>query len=414
MRPATAVLLVLLASSTALGQNTPPPSSPFPPPIIAYEGRYVDSAQTPDFQFPDRTLRTYKAKTAPELNLMLVSLSGSAFAAYDLTTLPPRLASAARSTGAHGEKYLPPDIFFDAQNPGSGFTIIPQDGQIFLRDFDYDDRGDFYLAYSAWGFGLIDRNAHLLSQVLTPAAVARRILSVRLAGSYYALVSDLVGATAVYDVTNAASPALVRVLPFGIIAYAKGNSAVAVVTGTHNSTLRFYTPSALVAGNAPFQEIVSPSENFVDVTTDGSRFFALLSASVATLTPQTNVSYSESYTPLPFNALGFSISYGAGYLGVPALFSSLGAVYKGLLLFTVGGSGLTDSSYVIPAYSSPSIGPDSAVPFSAGGSTNLLLAYAGVGDVFELAPVTPIPAVSPFALGIVALSMLAIAALKLR
>jgi hypothetical protein len=411
MNPVRLSLFLLLASSAALGQNTPPPPSPFPPPITAYEGRYLDSGQTPDFQFPDRTLRSYKAKAAPELNLMLMSFSGSAFAAYDLGTLPQRLASSpVRSTGAHGEKYLPPDVFFDAQAPGSGFQIILQDGQIFLKDFDYDDRGDFYLAFSAWGFAMLDRNGQLLSQVVSPPVVPLAVLSVRVGGTYYALVSDT-STTVVYDVTNAASPVFVRTLPFAIVASAKTSANIAVVTGT--GTLRIYIPSALVAGTAPLQELAPPGGGaFVDATTDGVTYYTLsfnssLVFSVGTVAPQGG-GYVLSTTPL--GGFGTSIRYGAGYLGVPTL-------PRGLVLFAVGSSGLTRtdlSSYTTSAYSGAFVIPGSAVPFSSGASTNLLLAYAGIGDVFQLAAVTPIPAVSPLALGVVALALMAIAALKLR
>jgi len=338
---------------------------------------------------------------------MLMSFSGSAFAAYDLGTLPLRLSSSpVRSTGAHGEKYLPPDIFFDAQAPGSGFQVILLDGQIFLRDFDYDDRGDFYLAYGAWGWAMLDHTGHLLSQVVSPPLFPAVILSVRVGGTYYALVSDGGSATVVYDVTNAASPAFVRTLPFGIAAYAKSLTNIAVVTG---GTLQIYTPSALVAGTAPLQVLLSPGgSQFIDVTTDGTVFYTLsfLNSSVGTVAPQGG-SYVLSTTPL--GAIGKSISYGAGYLGVPT-------VPKGLILFSVGSGGLTryDLSSVTTTYPGPFTIPGSAVPFHSGASTHLLLAYAAIGDVFQLAAATPVPALAPLALAFVGIALAAVAALKLR
>ena len=415
MRSAPAALVLLALATTAAAQNSPPPPTPFPPPIIGYDGRYVDSAQTLSFQFPIRTIRAFRAKPAPELNLMLMALSGSAFGAYDLGTMPSRLAAPARATGSHGEKFLTPDLFFDAQGPTSGFQIVLLDGTRFLRDFDYDLRGDFYLAYSAWGFGLIDRNGHLLSQVLTPVVGAQVILSVNVGGSYYALVSDG-SSTAVYDVTNAAAPLFVRLLSVGIFEYAKTPTTIAIVTGA--GTIRFYTPAALVAGNAASQELAP--KGFTDVTTDGSRFFATFqspAAGVATLTPQGNSSYSETDTPLGSNVFTVSINYGAGYLAVATIEPPAST---GLILFSVGAAGLTRyslSSYVQSAYSFSTLfrpASHDAVPFSSGATTHLLLAYESIGDVFQLAAATPIPATTLPALAVIALALAAIAAMKLR
>ena len=414
MRSAPAALLLLAVGSAALGQTTPPPSPPFPAPIIGYDGRYVDSAETPDFQFPNRTIRTYKAKTAPELNLMLTSLSGSTFAAYDLTTLPSRLASPVRATGAHGEKYLAPDVSFDAQAPGSGFVIVPQDGQVFLQDFDYDLRGNFYLSYGPWGFGIIDGGGHLLSQLFPPFSVATG-MSVQIGNTYYALVSDGNSLTDVYDVTNLASPVLVRVLHFGIVAYARGATNIALITGpvlTGNHVLRVYDPSALVHGGIILQEVAPPGSSaaFIDVTTDGMRFFALyfdigFTFHVGTLTPQ-QFAYGFTSVPLGFGRIGVSIRYGAGYLGIPVS-------PKGLVLFAAKDMTSYDLTPFVTA--NYALGqPHDAVPFFSGGSTHLLLAFQALGDVYQLANVAPIPAAAPLTLVLIALALASVAALKLR
>ena len=214
-----------------------------------------------------------------------------------------------------------------------------------------------------------------------------------------------------YDVTNAASPVFVRTLPFAIAAYAKSSTNIAVATGS--GTLRIYTPSALVAGTAPLQELLPPGGGgFADVTTDGAIFYTLsfnssFVFSVGTLKPQGG-SYVLTTTPL--GALGKSISYGAGYLGVTT-FS------KGLVLFSVGSSGLTRydlSAYVTAAYPAPFATAGSAVPFNSGASTHLLLAYGAIGDVFQLAAATPVPAVAPLVLVFVGIALAAVAALKLR
>jgi hypothetical protein len=419
MRSTRLVVLLLALPSAAFAQNTPPPAPPFPAPIIGYDGRYVDSGQTPDFQFPDRTIRTYKAKTAPELNLMLTSISGSTFAAYDLSTLPSRLASPARATGAHGEKYLAPDIVFDAQAPGSGFVIVPQDGQQFLRDFDYDRRGNFYLSYGPWGFGIIDGGGHLLSQLMPPFSVLTG-MSVQVGNAYYALVSDGDSLTDVYDVTNPAAPSLVRVLHFGITAYARGTTNIALVMGPvlgpgFNHVLRVYDPSNLVNGGIALLEVDPPglTAAFIDVTTDGPRFFALYYDSVfafhvGTLTPQPP-SYQFTDVPLGAGRFGLSIHYGAGYLGIAT------APPKGVVLFATKDMTSYDlTPFVTANYTAGLAQPHDAVPFVSAGSTHLLLAFGALGDVYQLAAAAPVPALSLPALAAVALALAAIAALKLR
>ena len=421
MKTLLPALGLLVVASAAIAQTTPPPPQPFPAPITGYTGRYLDSAETPDFQFPNRTLRTDLAKAAPELNLMLVDLSGSEFAAYDLSTFPQRLASGPLATGAHGEKYLPPAISFDAQAPGSGFNAPHVDGQKFLFDFDYDDRGNFYLAYSIWGFAILDHSAHLITQVETPPFVPFISMSVKSGAAYDVLISDAQTGTAVYDATNPGAPALLRTLPIGIISYAKSANAIGIVTaGGH---LRLYDAAALVSGGAAFRDVAPPAgAHFTSVATDGNRFFATIggfgNGMLDILTRQTDGSYSEALTSLG-TFMPFVARYGGGYVSMGGVRST----QVGLMLARVDGATpvLYDLvSYLHSAYPTGETVPSFGLPFTTGGGTYLLGAFNGIGDVFALAAVVPptpppsIPTASTFALIAIAVALAAVAAIRLR
>jgi hypothetical protein len=129
------------------------------------------------------------------------------------------------------------------------------DGQRRLYDIDYDDRGDFYLAYSLWGFAILDHTGHLLAQVQSPPVAPGISMSVKSGASYDVLISGLFGTeTAVYDATNPSAPALLRTLPIGIVSYAKAADAIAIVT-TVGGHLLLYDAATLVSGGAAFRDV---------------------------------------------------------------------------------------------------------------------------------------------------------------
>ena len=140
IRAAICAAATLLCALSAFSQNAPLPQPPFPSPITSFTGRFVDSTSTPDFQFPNRTLRAYWVKIAPELDRIFVVLGAGTFASYKLSTFASRL-SEPLATGPHGEKFLPPEMRVDPERPGSGWTIVLLDGQERLFDFDWDERG---------------------------------------------------------------------------------------------------------------------------------------------------------------------------------------------------------------------------------------------------------------------------------
>ncbi|MEK6373474.1 MAG: hypothetical protein AABO58_12350 [Acidobacteriota bacterium] len=424
MSRTSAVAFSLLLAAAVHAQTTPPPSGAFVPPIAGYAGRYLDSAQTPNFQgAPARTLRAQLVKVAPERGLILMKLSGSLFSVYNLSAFASRVGGAL-STGGHGEKYLSPDVFSVDPEHSSEWTTFATDGQDFLFDFDYDDRGYFYLAYSAWGWGIVDSAGVKISQVVSPPVTPLRIIAVREGANVYAIISDpFSSATAVYDVTNPAAPVFLRTLPFGIASYAKlasGGVAIVLTTGV----LRIYaTGGDLAAGNLPAQTF-APQPGFVYTlaATDGITIFATqrsnapLSAFLSVLTLSGGSYVETQYPPRP-GFLPVDLHYGAGYVVVSgSTFPAPGT--RTVLVYIAGSSTPSDlTAYFTAAYPSGPIGVESMAPYASGRQTYLIAALFGVGDVFIMsgaAAAAAIPALTPAMLLALAIGIAAIAAWHIR
>jgi hypothetical protein len=426
MSRTSAVAFSLLLAAAGHAQNTPPPSSAFIPPITGYAGRYLDSAQTPNFQGnPARTLRAQLVKVAPERGLILMKLSGGLFGVYNLSAFASRL-SGPLSTGGHGEKYLPPDVFSVDPEHSSEWTTFAADGQERLLDFDYDDRGYFYLVYSIWGFGIVDSTGAKISQVnpvgFPGVFIPERILAVRDGAKVYVIVSGGVGA-AVYDVTNPAAPVFVRTLSDGILSYAKlASGGVAVVTDS--GRLRVYAvTSALVSGGPPTQEFLpQPTFRYTLAATDGITIYAVqangspvIGAFLAVLTPSAG-GYVETRYPPQANFFASDLHYGAGYVMLSG--TLLFPTRIGVFAFSGGSPTPANlTPYFASSYpSGPTTFVQSMAPYTSGRQIYLIAALFGVGDVFTMsgAPASAIPAFTPALLLALAIGFAAIAAWRIR
>lgn len=412
----------LLFAAALHAQSTPPPSGAFVPPITGYAGRYLDSAQTPNFQAnPTRTLRAQLVKVAPERGLILMKLSGSLFGVYDLSAFAAR-AGGALDTGGHGEKYLPPDVFSVDPEHSPDWTTFAIDAQNFLFDFDYDDRGYFYLAYSSWGFGIVDSSGVIQSQVVVPPITPLRILAVRDGTNVRAIISDAASASAVYDVTNPAGPVFLRTLPFGIVSYAKlASGGVAVVTAS--GALQIYaTGGDLAAGNPPAQTFTQPGFTYTLAATDGVSIFATVRMAfpppgvlyLSVLTPSAGV-YTETRSAALGTLSPVDLHYGAGYIvvsGVTFAYSD-----RSVLVFRRDSLTPVDlTAYFVNAYPPGSIHAEAMAPYASGRATYLIAALFGVGELFTLsaAPASAIPAFTPAMLIALAIGIAAIALSRLR
>ena len=127
-------------------------------------------------------------------------LGGGTFASYRLSTFASRLTTEMLATSRYGEKYLPPEVRVDPENPNSEWMTPLADGQERLFDFDWDDRGNIYIAASLWGFGIVDLNGRLVKQM--PDVGGYSVLSFRNGNAYYALVSSNTPPSLLYDVSQ--------------------------------------------------------------------------------------------------------------------------------------------------------------------------------------------------------------------
>lgn len=401
-------LLLVFSVLPAAAQNTPLPIVTPLRPVIGYAGRYLDSGQiltAPQFW---TISRAGLVKTAPERDLILMRLSGNRFGVYRMSSFVSRLDRL--DTDVHGARYLMPDVLsVDPESPGSGWTTMATINALRLVDFDYDDRGYFYLAYSGWGFGIVDGNGALKTQVLPESYLreARQIFTVSAESRVYVIVSDAVversvfdnaATTSVYDVTDPAAPLFLRNFPFGIVSYAKlASGALAVVT--HSGTLNFYRKGAdLVAGAAPEILTAQPNLIYSFVTSDRTSLFALQTSNpripdahspmiLSTLAPKAD-GLREVSSLMPPLTLANDLRYGAGYLVMEgALNDAFGDGPSRVLLYEVGSSTATNIlqalNYNCPCWY------QGMVPFTQAGQTYLIAAKALVGDVFTLNTARP-------------------------
>jgi len=148
---------------TSAGKLTPG----YPATISTFTGRFLDSQATTDLQYRFRTGRAFLAVPAPSRNRMYMII-GSSLAAFSLDTFFTRVAAGHLSNAnevpidtnatmhpAPVDEFLAFDSFFYAENEPNGWSFSMVDGQDRLYDLDYDDTGSVYLAYSVYGWGIV-------------------------------------------------------------------------------------------------------------------------------------------------------------------------------------------------------------------------------------------------------------------
>src|SRR5437870_3072923 len=308
-------VVVLLCGLSAFAQTAPLPVGPFPPPITAFRGRYLDSTNTQDFQSQPRTLRAAWTKSAPELDRLFMIIGGGTFASYRLSTFASRVATEPLATSLHGEKLLPPEMRVDPERPGSGWVTPLTDGQERLFDFDWDDRGNIYLAASVWGWGIVDLNGHLIKQI-PDDVFALHVFSFLNGNTYYALVGEN-STSKLYDVTNPSSPTVIKPLSFAMIRWAKANNGNLVAFITSDLKLHIADAVTLASGG---MGTTASGTSWVDVTSDGTAFYGLARDSSTTFSLYRISSDLAGVTTtlIDTGAGGFftALGYGAGYVFV--------------------------------------------------------------------------------------------------
>ena len=161
----TKVLPILAAFATlpCLAQDSPPPAAP-PAPFTGYVGRYLDSTITPEWFAPYRTLRADMMKIDRDHDRLYLKAGNGVFGSYRLSTFTSRAAAGPLAIGPRGEQYLPFEMSVNPERPGSGWQVTLQDGSERFLDFDFDSRGYVYLAYTLFGWGIVDQRGVLVRQ----------------------------------------------------------------------------------------------------------------------------------------------------------------------------------------------------------------------------------------------------------
>ncbi|MGZ8812285.1 MAG: DUF7933 domain-containing protein [Thermoanaerobaculia bacterium] len=398
-RTLSTLVLCLLAVSVA-AQNAPPPPTPYPSPVTAYVGRYLDSSRTASWQFMGprwpRTLRADIVKVAPERD-MLYMIVGSTFVGQKLSTYAHRVATTPHATipgVLRGETYLPFEKWVDAERT-PGWVTPFQDGQDRLLDFDWDDRGYIYLAYSVFGLGIIDADFQKVAQVVYPDIdiLPSKVIAFRNGASYYALANGG-SAGRIYDVTTPSAPILRFPYPTGFRDASRSTDGrIALVR--HSGELHVHTPATILSNAAPLY--TAPLGGYRQVTTDGTNFYALRDGGrdIRIFQPS-GETYTDVSIPSFNNLVNQLIDYGAGYLTVVG--NHRGAIYR------VDGSALTlldDGQYLFDWLQSlnpdhPFNFPRMLLPVFDGSQTLFVAALSGLGDVFTMSSQPPLTVAAQF------------------
>ena len=271
------------------------PVVPFPSQFKNFVGRFVDSSRAKSCQQPVRTIRAQGAKVAAERDRIYMTL-GSTVSAYTLSTFSSRLAQGVTNgtvpgcfPGPPAPQWLVPDASFYAEISDWACPVI--DGQDRLYDIDWDDRGYVYVAYTVFGWGILqDNNVSLTSVEQRPVDQAdpvsgvcpgmctgpQAISAFKAGTQYYVIVaSDAEGQ--IWNVTTPSAPVFVRKssMPALKISRTLDYSKIAVAYGT--SSIGLFTSDWLLAGDTPKQMLTSAKGDgpLLDVASDGTNFWTV-------------------------------------------------------------------------------------------------------------------------------------------
>lgn len=463
-------VLLLVAASSAVAQNYPlpalTPNTDVPctptscpnyarenlltigyPPVLSFVGRWADSESARDYQQSFRTARPRLARMVPGRH-RLYTLIGSALAAYDIDNFFGRLsarpqaaltpATAIPTLGGNPRyaEFGPPEVFlwwdafFYAENGGGWITTI-EDGIERLFDFDWDDRGNVYLAYSVFGWGMVKDNGEAGGGWFSSVAQAVRvngftpdhILSVKTGdGFYYSVVSDKTQPSLmqVWDVRDAAHPVkLPDISGRSFYLWAKDTTGSRIAIVESSGGFAVYTPEDFVRTGSPIVRFTAGGGGaFGMLTSDGTNFYAHgVSDSgpfIDVISPSGNT-YVEKRFSSPGYSYAQGMHYGDGFL---ALYGSetppVGA--WNIRLYKVGAGTLTEIPFEMPVPGSNGSRQQTfwsmyyagnapagyahpyynnfldVVPYKSGSKLYLVVCDLGLGDVWEVKTGDPLTA----------------------
>jgi PKD repeat protein len=456
-RPFLLCLVLLVAASSALAQtypfpastpNTDVPCSACPgsetllsigyPPVLKFVGRWADSSTAKDYQGPFRTARPKMAKAVPSRN-RIYTILGSALAAYDTDKFIARLSAQPQEaltsatvvpTSGGNPRYAmwgPPEVFlwwdsfFYAENGGGWVTPI-EDGLERLWDFDWDDRGNVYLAYSVFGWGIIKDDHDMgggwfrsVSQtVKVNSLTPDHIMSLKTSdGRYYAAVSDKNMSTVmqVWDVQDPAVPVKQPdIAGRSFYLWAKDSAGSRVAIAEYSGGVSIFTTDAFIRTGTPIIHFeAGGGGTFRMITGDGTNFYAYGASDSGPFIDVISPSGS-TYVEKRYRTNGYGVPqgmhYGDGYLAIYGVEIAPVGTWN-VRVYKVGPGTLTEVPFEMPVpgngnrqlpfwsmyyssnapqgYSHPFYNNFTDVlPVKVGGKIYLVVADYGLGDVWEL------------------------------
>ncbi|HEX9986496.1 MAG TPA: PKD domain-containing protein [Thermoanaerobaculia bacterium] len=408
------------------------------PPIKAHVGRIHDGNYSNDSQgFGMRTARGGRVLIAPQRNRVYMQ-NGAMLGAYALDTFFTKVATGlvpvtsfptqdGRSYSRSGtpiESIIMPEQYVYPENPNSKWNILGAgDSQDRLFDFDVDDRGYVYSAYSYYGWGItkddgtapsgvVPKMMPLEAQRKNGAYGATRIVSLKVGSKYWVVVSSHLNPTgaSIYEATNTKNPIGPTNLAGaskGIMAWAKNADGTRVAFITGQLKLAIYDAGQYVLGGSPILEVDAGAKKFGAVAADGANFYAV---ETIPSTPTRNLLWkfaadgAGGYTITKHDVLGsfepLNMQGGDGFLAilgqVPAPGGTIGASAGDVRLIKVGAGAPVDlplneyfkNYYTLPPANQARPGYTAlqrdAVVAKQGGKTYLIYTTYGMGDVYEL------------------------------
>ena len=217
-------------------------------------GRFVDSSQVTTYFGPTIT-RTIRAKGAEAINNRIYVLLGEGLAAYDrdkfMDVSGRTISVPARERKGTPEKYLRPDMMCYPEDD-AGWSTPVYDGLDRLYEWDVDDRGYHYVAYSLWGWAILSPTLRLIKQVEEDTPFNARVF--KYGGRYHLIVGHGTQGQ-LFDVTDPERPELVRVLDSVIDASVTPGWVAVSERGPGTTALNFYRQGDYVSGASPVKTI---------------------------------------------------------------------------------------------------------------------------------------------------------------
>jgi hypothetical protein len=373
MKTFLAVAFVLTAHR-AFAVNAPPPSKPYPQPIIAFTGRFID-----DTMSVRRDNVARRIDVVPELNRVYVVTGDRSLAVYSLPRFVAESGSLTTAFQTNGQWLIPDYLIAPGFVPLNTTPRLDGEG---LGDFTWDSRGYTYAAFKYWGFAIVSPDGTLVSQTYPPDLIdVSSAVAFASGGKFYLAIAGSAHAL-IYDVTSPAAPVLVGPAPvFFFYSAIRVGDTVVVRT---DSDIQFYTSAAMAAGGLPFRTVAGRSTS---IASDGLNVYSSVSPFAVLVIPISGA----PMTQIPLSARVSSLNYGGGYLSAaaPGDWLWLLRIANGVVTATVDLSPYVRANEPTDNFVFPG-----AAPFVLNGHTYLALGADRRGDLFELQPALAAPTVA--------------------